>query len=317
MMSTEPSTPLAKPARRKKGLRTLLAILAILVIVIALAGYILLGYSPLPKTSTYQLDIAQIRQLAGTDNRLFPVRLNTLIIGQGSMPQFVVYAGGGLQSMRMPVPVFQVVFPDSTVIVDTGMDQASFGQMFGGSFSTENYDRLQSALRQSQAILLTHEHLDHIAGLTHSPYLDELLPKVILTREQVGALTPDTGITPEQRLRLTPLVYDRYHPVAPGLVLVKAPGHSPGSQMVYLRLQNGEEFLLVGDVVWNMNSLTRLTGRPLLLSLMLQEDWSAVHNQASTLYEVSQSQPVHLLISHDYEQIDSYIRHGLVGGAFE
>jgi glyoxylase-like metal-dependent hydrolase (beta-lactamase superfamily II) len=317
-MSAPSSTTIPKPARTKKGLRAVLTILAILVVVIAVAGYVLLGYSPLPKTSTYQLDMDQIRQLAGTDPSLFPVRLNTLILGQGSMPQFVVFAGGGLQQMRMPVPVFQVVYPDGTVIIDTGMDKSSFDGMFaGGSFSTESYDRLQSAMRQSQVILLTHEHLDHIAGLTHSPYLDELLPKVILTREQIAALTPATGLAPAQLARLAPLDYDGYHLVAPGLVLVKAPGHSTGSQMVYLRLQNGDEFILVGDVVWNMQSLVRLTGRPLLLSLMLQEDWSAIHNQARALYNVSQSQPVHLLISHDYEQIDSYIQQGLVGGEFK
>jgi glyoxylase-like metal-dependent hydrolase (beta-lactamase superfamily II) len=316
-MSTQSSTPLSEPAPRKKVWRTLLTVLAILVIVIALAGYILLGYSPIPRTSTYQLDMDQIRQLAGPDTSLFPVRLNSLILGQGSMPQFVVFAGGGLQPMSMPVPVFQVVYPDGTLVVDTGMDKTSFDEMFSGSFSTENYDRLQSALRQSRAILLTHEHLDHIAGLTHSPYLDELLPKLVLTRQQIDALTPATGVTPAQRLSLTPLVYDSYHLVAPGLVLIKAAGHSPGSQMVYIRLQNGDEFILVGDVVWNMNSLTRLTGRPLFMSLLLQEDWSAIHNQARSLYDVSQTQPVHLLISHDYQQLDSYIQQGLVGGAFE
>ncbi len=172
-------------------------------------------------------------------------------------------------------------------------------------------------MRQSQTILLTHEHLDHIAGLAHSPYLDELLPKVVLTREQFGNLTPDLGLAPGQLARLTPLDYDFYYRIAPGIVLVKAAGHSPGSQMVYLRLQDGTEFLLVGDVVWNMQSLTRLSGRPLLMSLMLQEDWSAVQNQIRALYNLSQSQPVHLLISHDYGQIDSYIQQGLVGSEFK
>ena len=299
-------------------MRTLLPILAILVIIIGVAGYFLLGYSPAPKISTYQLDLAHIRQLAQAENNLLPVRLNALILAEGKMPQFVVFAGGGLQEMRMPVPVFQIVYPGGTAIVDTGMDKASFDQMFpGGSFSTESYDRLQSAMRHSQTILLTHEHLDHIAGLAHSPYLDELLPKVILVRQQIGGLTSDTGLTPERLARLTPLDYDPYHLVAPGLVLVKAAGHSPGSQMVYLRLQNGNEFLLVGDVVWNMESLARLRGRPLFISLLLQEDRSATQNQLRTLYNLSQSEPVHLLISHDYEQIESYIQPGLVGGGFD
>jgi hypothetical protein len=87
--------------------------------------------------------------------------------------------------------------------------------------------------------------------------------------------------------------------------------------MVYLRLQNGNEFLLVGDVVWNMESLARLRGRPLFISLLLQEDRSATQNQLRTLYNLSQSEPVHLLISHDYEQIESYIQPGLVGGGFD
>jgi len=318
MNSANSSTPITKPARGKKIWRTCLIILAILVVVTAVAGYILFGYSPVPQTSTYPLDIARIRQLAGADASLLPLRLNALILAQGGMPQFVVTAGGGLGQVPMPVPVFQVVYPGGTLIIDTGMDKAGFDQMFpGGSFSTAGYDQLQAALRRSQTILLTHEHLDHLAGLAHSPYLDELLPKVLLTREQIAALTSDMGFTPERLARLTPLDYDQYHALAPGMVLVKAAGHSPGSQMVYLRLQNGSEFLLVGDVVWSMDSLTRLKGRPLFISLLLQENLSAVRNQARSLHDLLQSQPVHLLISHDYSQIENYIQQGLVGSSFE
>lgn len=317
-MAAKSSVPSIKPGRGKRVLRTLLTILAALVLIVVIAGYVLFGYSPVPAASPYQLDIAQIRQLAGADSSLLPVRLNALILGESQMPKFMVFAGGGFQEIRMPVPVFQVVYPAGTVIVDTGMDKAGFDQMFpGGSFSTASYDQLQSAMRQSQTILLTHEHLDHISGLARSPYLDELVPKVILTREQIRAITPGTGLTPELLARITPLDYDQYHLVAPGMVLVKAAGHSPGSQMVYLRLQNGAEFLLVGDVIWSMESLTRLRGRPMFISLVMQENWSAIHNQARTLYDLSQGEPLYLLISHDYGQIDSYIQQGLVGGRFE
>ena len=43
--------------------------------------------------------------------------------------------------------------------------------------------------------------------------------------------------------------YDRLYAVAPGVVLVSAPGHSPGSQLVYVRLADYREVLLVGDLV--------------------------------------------------------------------
>jgi glyoxylase-like metal-dependent hydrolase (beta-lactamase superfamily II) len=33
---------------------------------------------------------------------------------------------------------------------------------------------------------------------------------------------------------------------APGVVLIKAAGHTPGSQMVHVRLASGKEVMLVG-----------------------------------------------------------------------
>ncbi len=202
-------------------------------------------------------------------------------------------------------------------MVDTGMDQTSFYQMFGGSLSAESYDQTQSALRNCQTILLTHEHLDHIAGLSTSSYLNELLPKLVLSHEQLDSILLAKTLTPEQLANLTPLDYDQYHSIAPGMVLVKAAGHSPGSQMVYLRLQDGSEFLLVGDVVWSMDSLTRLEGRPLFMSLMIQEDIPAIRNQARAIHDLIQVEPVHLLISHDYGQLQDAIQQGLIGSSLE
>ena len=317
-MTDQSSLPPTRPAHGKRIFRTCFTLFAILVIVLVVAGYILLDYSPIPAAPTYPLDIAQIRQLAQGDASLLPVRLNVLSLGQGDMPQFMVLAGGGLKTIPMPVPVFQVVYPDHTVMVDTGMDQTSFNQMFGSvPFSAASYDQLQSAMRSCQTILLTHEHLDHIAGLSTSSYLDELLPRLLLSREQYDTILRDKTLTSEQLANLTPLVYDRYQTVAPGMVLVKAAGHSPGSQMVYLRLQNGSEFLIVGDVVWSMDSLTRLKGRPLFMSLVIREDLPAIRDQARSLHDLTQSQPVHLLISHDYLLIHDTIQQGLVGSSLE
>jgi len=60
-----------------------------------------------------------------------------------------------------------------------------------------------------------------------------------------------------------------------------------------------------------------LKGRPLFISLLLREDLSAVRNQARSFHDLIQSQPIHLLISHDYGQIKSYIQQGLIGTSLE
>ena len=60
--------------------------------------------------------------------------------------------------------------------------------------------------------------------------------------------------------------------VAPGVVLIPAAGHTPGSLYVFVALANGQEVLLVGDTVWSHHNLNRAVGRPLAVSLGLGED---------------------------------------------
>ena len=50
--------------------------------------------------------------------------------------------------------------------------------------------------------------------------------------------------------RFIVLDYPQYYPVAPGMVLIRAPGHSTDSQMVYVRLQSGREILHSVDSAW-------------------------------------------------------------------
>jgi len=45
------------------------------------------------------------------------------------------------------------------------------------------------------------------------------------------------------------------------MALIKAPGHTPGSQMVYVALQSGKEVLLSGDVAWHMDGVRMNTGK--------------------------------------------------------
>jgi glyoxylase-like metal-dependent hydrolase (beta-lactamase superfamily II) len=271
-----------------------------------------------PSTSQYELDIEQVRQLATEGNGVLPVRLNVLVIAEGKLPRMLVMPGGSFQEIRMSIPAFQVVYEDEAIIVDTAYGQADHETMFpSGQFDTGSFDALQTAIRESRLILVTHEHADHIAGIARSPYLSEIRDRVMLTREQIDHTGPESGFTPEILASFTPLDYERYYRVAPGLVLIKAAGHSPGSQMVYVQLQNGKEYMLLGDVIWNAQSIERLSGRPLLMSLMLQEDRSIIGQQIRKIHDLAQSEDIYWVISHDSEQIETYIQQGVIGDGFE
>jgi len=304
--------------KRRRIIKIVAWVIVVLIITVGIAGYILLAVSPVPNTSNYEIDLSTIRKLAREGDGTLPIRLNAMIVAEGAYPQIMVVAGGSFQENLMPIPVFQVVYEDGSIIVDTALTAADQAQMFPGTpYYAARYNLMQNAMRHSKLVLVTHEHFDHINGLTQSPYLEEVTQKTVLTGEQIDNAIADTGLTAEIIAKVTRLDYDTYHQIAPGMVLIKAAGHTPGSQMVYVQLQNGREYLLVGDVIWTSENLTRLTGRPLLTNLFLGEDPRGHREQVRTLYNISQNEDIILVISHDGPQLDSYMKQGLLGDGFE
>src|SRR5262249_8850108 len=150
---------------------------------------------------------------------------------------------------------FQVVFADGTIMVDSGMDEQV--HRFFGRGVEEPYDRaaaaeVERALGAARLIVLTHEHGDHIGGVIRSPRGREVMPKTLLSKSQAHTLMtmpqmPEIRLTAEQAAQFVVMDYDRYLPLAPGMALIKSPGHTPGSQMVFITLDSRQELLLIGD----------------------------------------------------------------------
>jgi len=148
-----------------------------------------------------------------------------------------------------------------------------------------------------------------------------VLPSARLTREQIThselmlpAKFPDHALDV-----YVPLDYEKYLAVAPGIVLVKAPGHTPGSQMVYVQMANASEFLFIGDVAWHLRNIETQRERPRLLTwVLLKEDRFAVFGQLATLYRLHQTQPdLHIVPGHDGAAIDRLVASGALKAGIE
>jgi glyoxylase-like metal-dependent hydrolase (beta-lactamase superfamily II) len=105
--------------------------------------------------------------------------------------------------------------------------------------------------------------------------------------------------------------YDRYLPIAPGVVLIKSPGHSPDSQMVYIALQSGREFLHSVDTAWTMDNIIQLKGKA---APWVKEDAAAVLGQLAWLKALHTAEPeLTILITHDDTVFNAVTGNGIVG----
>lgn len=302
-------------------LRWLGYIVLTLAVVGAGAYYWLIVDASGPSGGTYSIDMAEVRSLANSIHNDKPTEIRVERIAAFKMPFTAMIAGEAWTQVDVPVYVYQIAFPASTVMIDTAIDGVQAAKDKDPSFDAAAYARMEAAMVSAADIVITHEHPDHIGGLTAHPQLPAVLAHTRLTKEQVehpekmfGLKFPDGALT-----GYTPLTYDRYTVLAPGVVLIKAPGHTPGSQLVFVQLANGKEYLFLGDVAWRWENVERVRTRARLVSwYFLGEDRDAVLNELGELKRLHEAEPNLIMVpGHDIDHMTKLTQAGAFAGQFK
>jgi len=268
-------------------------------------------------------NLSDIRSAAALIPGRRPLRINLLKFAESRRTKNFSVKGAPADPSVQARTAFQVMYADGHIMVDAGMDREVhrfFGRGVEEPYDADAAGQVERALATARLIVVTHEHGDHVAGVVHSARALELARKTILTRSQVQTLLtapqiPEIRLTKETAARYVVVDYDKYWPLAAGIVLIKAPGHTPGSQMVYVALESGREYLLIGDATWHMDGVRLMKEKD---APWITEDQSAIVSQLTWLNELSRSEPRLVIVaSHDAEEHADLIRNGILGGRFE
>ena len=271
----------------------------VLIVLAGIAGsawLYLTARTAVPETSDYAFDLAEIRRLAGTLPGPAPLRVNAELVAHAEIPR-----------------------------EDAGFDAAMHAKMLersgpGPPYFPDAYARVQAALAAADAIYITHEHGDHLQGIARFTPPEALLGRLRLTPEQLGnTLRMDQVAMPQVLRDAEPFAYETYAAVAPGVVMIKAAGHTPGAHLMYVRLADGRELLFIGDTAWHMDAIRKLHYRPRLITdHFINEDRAAVLDQFRTLHDLDRAHPeVRIVASHDADQRAKHAEEGLIGTGFE
>lgn len=274
-----------------------------------------------PEETSYTLDIAAWRELVRADQVQLISEIRVEIVGRDIVPFAAVQAGGAFGPYTMARTSFQLSGPTGSVIIDSGMDKelAAGLQRDGQSeYDEAAYGRVIAAMGNAQRVAVTHEHPDHIGGVARFPVPERLAERLTLTTKQFESLrlfAPGGVVSPAFA---DAQIIDPQAPVriAPGVVMIPAAGHTPGSVMFYARLWNGREVLFLGDVAWSLSNVRAPAVRPRAVQdffMKPPEQRDRVSAQIRALHELAKKEPALVMIpSHDEAHLEALMTSGFV-----
>ena len=264
--------------------------------------------------------LARVREAADDIPGRAPTAVHFVTVAESRRPRRVVLDVADETPYVQARTAFQIAYDGATLMVDAGMDETVHRGFSTGTpepYFAERNAEVQRALVAASLVVVTHEHGDHVAGVVRSAQRAEIASHTLLTRAQVETLTlapqsPAIRLTPETAADYIVVDYSLFLPIAPGVVLLKAAGHTPGHQMVYVRLSDATELLLSGDVTWALEGIAGRTQRPLTTSERIREDRDALALQIDWLAELIETSDLIVVPSHDSVYLAELVRRGVI-----
>ncbi len=279
-----------------------LFVLALIVLLGAPYYWLLLDNRP-GDASAKPISIAQLRDLAASMPGEAPYRVEMELVAWRRLPGNLFVAGSGLKRKLIGVMAWHLPVKDGPgIVIDSGLPRNAAEEMGLEYFDDAAQARVTGALLRAGTILITHEHGDHEGGLVALGDKD-VLAKARLNSDQIEGnrwteLLPwPQGARPQPSLAGSDPVA-----VAPGVVVIPAASHTPGSQIIFVRLSDGREFLFAGDIATFAQSWRETRARSRLIGdWFAPEDRGEVFAWLKTIKAWKDQAPGLLIVpGHDY-----------------
>ena len=250
------------------------------------------------------ISIGQLRALAAAKPGFAPIQVEVELVAYRRLPGALFVAGNGIKRRLIGVMVWRLPVPGSgPVVIDSGMNAEAAKAMGMESFSPEAWTKVEQALDEASQIVITHEHADHLGGVVSLGRRD-LLERVRFNPQQLpGNRWTDLLAWPQGDLPQPSINGTAPVAIAPGVVVIPAASHTDGSQMVFVRLADGREFLFTGDIATMAQSWQELRARSRLIGDHLApESRGEVFAWLKTVRALkAQSPGLIVLPGHDFE----------------
>jgi len=295
-------------------------ILAALLLIAGSGGIWAFSSASLPENPQFDLPIEALR--AGASDSGYADSVTVHIVAKAELAHFINTAWNGFDPEQRFYSAFEVRTGGETILIDVPHPERLHALVPGArDYYTDRYPALQQAVKRSDRMVISHVHGDHVAGIPYGDDPEAAATKTYLNEAQFAAFE-EMGVPTEPNIRemgfpaallakTKRLDNAPWQFIAPGVAVIKAPGHTPGHQIIYIATRE-HEMLLLGDEVWTMENIRLERSRPRIISkYIVEEDTEAVVDILAAIIKTKKSNPgLILLPSHDEAAIVAAAKSG-------
>lgn len=251
------------------------------------------------------------------------VSISYLETGSFKTLEGFLFAGGSfLKPQNGSHMAVLISHPSGNILIDTGIGKnidsqyESMPTWLKPFFSYEKKIPASEVLLNKtitvQSILLTHMHWDHASGLKDFRDIPFYTTKEeIITSQSERAKPPAymisqyEGLTNFRTLEFKDGPYEIYEESVDfykdgSVVIVRLPGHSPGSIGIFVNLSTNARYFFTGDLTWRREGFQFLTHKYFISSLLVDLDRSLMEKEIARISELQKLKPeIKIIPSHD------------------
>lgn len=233
------------------------------------------------------------------------------------------YRGGGFLDHRVfGMGSILIRHPKGNLLFDAGFGRlvdAHFEMMPWLMKATTKYQREETVadqlktvglkLEDIKAVVLTHAHWDHVSGLQDLKGVPVWVTQAELdfvnSDDVNAALAQELGTKDYKTYEFKSgpyLTFDSSYDVFEdgSVVIVPAPGHTPGSIIAFITVPGGQRYALVGDLVWQSEGIHLPAERPWLSRFLVDWDEAKVRDLIVKMHQINRAIPGLIIVpAHD------------------
>ena len=247
----------------------------ILALLIGIPYYWLLIDSGPSDAPPHHIDIDRLRMEAGKLAGPAPEAIEFAVPASDYFAGTFLVASGGLKADQVGVAAYRLVTPGGDTVLDAGLSPAQGKTAGFATYDANEQQIVDNWLRTARRIVFSGQDIDHVGGFIASPFIATLASRVIADSNLAHRISQ---LVPAFAKQIPLQTVGDYAAIAPGVAMLHAPGHTPLSRMIYVRLANGREFLFAGDTMPMRRNLTLIRPRSRFMA-----EWSGNEDRAAVI----------------------------------